>query len=191
MVHAKPEEPRAFSARPIGVVRSLNREASGTPIQPAFAEEVEAEVVVDGEFEEALKDLEGFERIWLVTWLDRTRPFRPLVVPYRDTRHRGLFATRAPSRPNPIGLSVVRLIRREGRVLHIRGCDLLDGTPVLDIKPYVPGVRRTSRVRRRVARRHGGKPAHRGRTVPHHRQRRPNPRRLTSPWLNRGVQPGT
>jgi tRNA-Thr(GGU) m(6)t(6)A37 methyltransferase TsaA len=138
MVHAKPEEPRAFSARPIGVVRSPYREASGTPIQPAFAEEVEAEVVVDGEFEEALKDLEGFERIWLVTWLDRARPFRPLVVPYRDTRHRGLFATRAPSRPNPIGLSVVRLIRREGRVLHIRGCDLLDGTPVLDIKPYVP-----------------------------------------------------
>jgi tRNA-Thr(GGU) m(6)t(6)A37 methyltransferase TsaA len=137
MDHNDIEEPRTLSARAIGVVRSPHREASGTPIQPAFAEEVEADIVVDGAFEEALRDLEGFGRIWLIVWMDRAKPFRPLVVPYRDTRLRGLFATRSPSRPNPIGLSVVRLLRREGRVLRIRGCDLLDGTPVLDIKPYV------------------------------------------------------
>jgi tRNA-Thr(GGU) m(6)t(6)A37 methyltransferase TsaA len=124
--------------QPIGVVRSPHRTAAGTPIQPAYAEQVDGEIVVDRRFESALADIEGFERIWLVYWFDRTGPFKPRVVPYRDTREHGLFATRAPSRPNPIGLSVVRLLGREGNVLRVRGLDILDGTPLLDIKPYVP-----------------------------------------------------
>jgi tRNA-Thr(GGU) m(6)t(6)A37 methyltransferase TsaA len=70
--------------------------------------------------------------------MDRVVPFRPRVVPYRDTRERGLFATRSPCRPNPIGLSVVRLVRREGHLLHVAGVDILNGTPLLDVKPYVP-----------------------------------------------------
>jgi len=124
--------------QPIGVVRSQHRTAAGTPIQPAYAQQVEGEVVVDAGFEAALLDIEGFERIWLVYWFDRARPFQPEVIPYRDNRPHGLFATRAPSRPNPIGLSVVRLLAREDNVLRVQGIDILDGTPLLDIKPYVP-----------------------------------------------------
>ena len=124
--------------QPIGVVRSPHRSATGTPIQPAYAPQVEGEVVVDAGFEAALLDIEGFERIWLVYWFDRARLFQPQVIPYRDNRPHGLFATRAPSRPNPIGLSVVRLLARENNVLRVRGIDILDGTPLVDIKPYVP-----------------------------------------------------
>ena len=124
--------------RPIGVVRSPHRTAIGTPIQPVYAEECEGEVIVDEEFAPALADIEGFERIWLIYWLDRAEPFRPRVVPYRDTREHGLFATRSPCRPNAIGMSVVRLLSCEGRTLRVCGVDILDGTPLLDIKPYVP-----------------------------------------------------
>lgn len=124
--------------RPIGVIRTPFAEAYGTPIQPAFAEGATGEVVVEEAFEPALLDLDGFERIWLVYWFDRCVPYQPRVIPYRDTRERGLFATRSPCRPNPIGLSVVRLLGRQGRVLQVAGVDMLDGTPLLDIKPYVP-----------------------------------------------------
>lgn len=124
--------------QPIGIIRSPHHTAAGTPIQPAYAEQVDGEVFVDTRFESALADIEGFERIWLVYCLDRANPFKPSVVPYRDTKEHGLFATRAPSRPNPIGLSVVRLLGRQGSVLRVRGLDILDGTPLLDIKPYVP-----------------------------------------------------
>lgn len=122
----------------IGVIRSPHRAPVGTPIQPAFADDSEGEVVVHQGFDAALDDIDGFERIWLVYFFDRAKPFAPRVVPYRDTREHGLFATRAPSRPNPIGMSVVRLLGREGNVLRVRGLDVLDGTPLLDIKPYVP-----------------------------------------------------
>jgi tRNA-Thr(GGU) m(6)t(6)A37 methyltransferase TsaA len=76
--------------------------------------------------------------VWLVYWFDRAGPYKPRVVPYRDTHERGLFATRSPCRPNPIGVSVVRLLGREGNVLRVGGIDILDRTPLLDIKPYVP-----------------------------------------------------
>lgn len=111
---------------------------AGTPIQSVYAQGVEGQVVVDERFADALDDIDGFERLWLVYWMDRVSAFRPRVVPYRDTRERGLFATRSPSRPNPIGLSVVRLKRREGRLLYVSDVDMLDGSPLLDIKPYVP-----------------------------------------------------
>lgn len=124
--------------RVIGRVYTPFTEGAGTPIQPAYAQDAEGTAVVDEPFATALDDLDGFERIWLLFWMDRVVPFRPRVVPYRDTRERGLFATRSPSRPNPIGLSVVRLVRREGRVLHVAGVDILNGTPLLDVKPYVP-----------------------------------------------------
>jgi tRNA (adenine37-N6)-methyltransferase len=123
--------------RPIGVIRTRFHEPQGTPIQPMYASGSLGEVVVDEEFEPALADLEGFERVWLIYWFDRGGPYEPRVVPYRDTQTHGLFATRAPNRPNPIGVSVVRLLRREGRVLHVADVDILDGTPLLDIKPYV------------------------------------------------------
>jgi tRNA-Thr(GGU) m(6)t(6)A37 methyltransferase TsaA len=122
----------------IGRIRTPFTKGAGTPIQPAFAKGAEGRIVVDEAFAEALSDIEGFERIWLVYRMDRAGPFRPLVVPFRDTRERGLFATRAPCRPNPIGLSVVRLLERDGNSLRVADVDMLDGTPLLDIKPYVP-----------------------------------------------------
>ena len=124
--------------RVIGRICTPFTDGEGTPIQPAYAQGATGEVVVDAGYADALEDVDGFERVWLIYWMDRAVPFRAHVVPYRDTRERGLFSTRAPCRPNPIGMSVVRLLGREGRVLRVAEVDILDGTPLLDIKPYVP-----------------------------------------------------
>ncbi len=129
---------RELGLQPIGVIRTPFKEASGTPIQPAYARGVEGVVVVDDAFEPALADIEGFERVWLIYWLHLVGPYKPRVVPYRDTREHGLFATRSPCRPNPIGISAVRILSRDGGKLRIEGIDVLDETPLLDIKPYVP-----------------------------------------------------
>lgn len=131
-------ETTKITLNPVGVIRSPHLAPAGTPIQPAYAEQCDGEVVVNPEYEVALADLDGFERVWLIYWFDRAGPYKPQVVPYRDTREHGLFATRSPCRPNPIGMSVVRLLGRERNVLRVRGIDILDGTPVIDIKPYVP-----------------------------------------------------
>ena len=90
------------------------------------------------EYAEGLRDLEGFERLWLIYRLHKASPGPLRVIPFRDTTERGVFATRAPCRPNAIGLSCVRLLSVAGNVLTIGGVDILDGTPLLDIKPYVP-----------------------------------------------------
>ena len=127
-----------FPMRPIGVVRSPFREQDGTPIQPSFAEGAEGVIEVEPSYTPALADLVGFERIWVLYVFHRARPFAPLVVPYRDDRPRGLFATRAPGRPNPIGMSALRLLAVEGSTVKVADLDVLDGTPVLDLKPYVP-----------------------------------------------------
>jgi tRNA-Thr(GGU) m(6)t(6)A37 methyltransferase TsaA len=124
--------------QPIGTIRTPYLEAHGTPIQTAYGEGIEGLVLIDEMYAPALDDIEGFERLWLIYWMDRTGPFRPRVVPYRDTKEHGLFATRSPSRPNSIGISVVRLLRREGATLRVGDIDILDGTPLLDIKPYIP-----------------------------------------------------
>jgi tRNA-Thr(GGU) m(6)t(6)A37 methyltransferase TsaA len=123
--------------RPIGLLHSPHQTASGTPIQPSRARGIEGTVEIEEEYFEALTDLDGFSHIILICHLHKASPFKLKVVPYLDTELRGLFATRSPSRPNPIGLSVVRLLGIDDRVLRIEGVDLLDGTPVLDIKPYV------------------------------------------------------
>jgi len=127
-----------MQVEPIGIIRSPFTDAPGTPIQPAFAAGAEGTVEVAEAFAEGLRDLDGFERIWLVYWFARASPARLAVTPFRDTAARGVFATRAPCRPNPIGLSAVRLLRVEGCTLHVADIDVLDGTPLLDIKPYVP-----------------------------------------------------
>jgi len=123
----------SFTVHPIGVIHSPFAEQADTPIQPAYAEGAEGSLVLFDEYAEALKDLEGFERIWVIFLFHHAREFTPLVVPYRDDTLRGLFATRAPSLPNPIGLSALRLLAVEGRRVHV-------ATPLLDIKPYVPRV---------------------------------------------------
>jgi len=124
--------------RVVGRIHTPFVEASGTPIQAVYARGAVGRVVVDTAFAEALDDIEGFERVWLIYWMDRVCSFKPHVVPYRDTRERGLFATRSPCRPNPIGISVVRLLDREGGCVRVADVDMLDNTPLLDIKPYVP-----------------------------------------------------
>ena len=129
---------KALSLNPIGVIHSPFNDQSGTPIQPATAGDINGYVEVLPEYAKGLKDLGGFDRIWLIYVFDRARPWQPLVVPYRDTVERGLFSTRAPARPCPIGLSVVQLVSVSGCRLEVRGIDILDGTPLLDIKPYVP-----------------------------------------------------
>ena len=121
----------------IGVIHSPFKEPAGTPIQPSFAEGTEGIVEVFPEYAEGLQDLDGFERIWLLYWFDRAPSPRLRVVPFRDEVQRGLFATRMPCRPNPLGLSCVRLLGIQHNVLAIGGVDILDGTPLLDIKPYV------------------------------------------------------
>ena len=123
--------------QPIGFVRSPHQTTTGTPIQPSRARGIEGTIEIAAEYGEALADLDGFSHIILICHLHKASEFKLKVVPYLDTELRGLFATRAPSRPNPIGLSIVRLLGIDGCVLRIEGVDLLDGTPVLDIKPYV------------------------------------------------------
>jgi len=127
----------AIKVTPIGYVRSGFKMQEGTPIQPSFAKKVKGEVVVKPEYLDALLDIDGFERIWVIYLFHRAGPFKHQVTPYRDTVKHGLFATRAPSRPNPVGMSVVKLLRVDQNILYVSGVDILDGTPVLDIKPYV------------------------------------------------------
>lgn len=122
----------------IGVIHSPFLEAAGTPIQTVYGRDVEGKIILYDPFSDALDHIEGFERIWLLYWMDRTGQFKPRVIPYRDTVEHGLFATRSPNRPNPIGMSIVRFLRREGAALFVADMDILDGTPLIDIKPYVP-----------------------------------------------------
>lgn len=124
---------------PIGIVHSPFGERADAPRQPVVAADVEGtvELFAGHGYEDAVCDLAAWDHIWLVVWFDRNRGFRPKVTPPRGDQKRGLFATRSPYRPNPIGLSAVRLLSVTGLTLGVRGLDLLDGTPVLDIKPYV------------------------------------------------------
>ncbi len=123
---------------PIGTIRSPFPSEEGMPIQPSGAGNAVGEVVVDAAYAEGLADVEGFSHIILLYWFHRVEGYSLTVRPFLEERSRGLFATRAPRRPNPIGLSVVQLIERRDTVLRIRGVDVVDGTPLLDIKPYVP-----------------------------------------------------
>jgi tRNA-Thr(GGU) m(6)t(6)A37 methyltransferase TsaA len=133
--------PGEWTVQPIGVVHSPFLEPTGTPVQPAFAGEgATGTIEVFGTFVEGLSDIEGFERIWVLAWLDRSKPARMRVVPFLDDHRRGLFSTRSPNRPNPIGISALRLLGRAGGVLEVADLDLLDGTPVLDIKPYAQSI---------------------------------------------------
>lgn len=124
--------------RPIGIIHSPFTEPRGMPIQPAGARGVAGTVEVFDEFRDGLADLDGFSHVILLYHFHRSEGFSLSVVPFLDAQARGVFATRAPRRPNPIGLSVVKLCAVEGGVLHIENVDVLDGTPLLDIKPYVP-----------------------------------------------------
>ena len=126
-----------FVMRAIGVIRTPFTELKGMPIQPVFSQAV-GRVEVFPEYAEGLKDLEAFSFVILVYALHRSDGFTLSVKPFLDDIARGIFATRHPRRPNPIGISTVRLLSCRDNVLEIEGIDVLDGTPLLDIKPYVP-----------------------------------------------------
>ncbi|HWR38944.1 MAG TPA: tRNA (N6-threonylcarbamoyladenosine(37)-N6)-methyltransferase TrmO [Patescibacteria group bacterium] len=126
-----------LSLQHIGVIRTPFAEPKGTPIQPTAAQDVEGVVEVFSAYAEGLKDIEGFSHLILLYQLHLAKPADLLVKPFLGNELHGVFATRSPARPNPLGLSVVRLIRREGHLLHIRDVDIVAGTPLLDIKPYV------------------------------------------------------
>lgn len=138
MMSATNSEP-LIQLRMIGRIRTSFQHAPGTPIQCAFSKGEEAIVEIFPAYQEGLKDLNGFERIWLLYHLDRATNAELLVRPYLDneTSH-GIFATRSPARPNPIGISAVRLLEVRSDRLIIADIDMLDGTPLLDIKPYIP-----------------------------------------------------
>jgi len=126
----------AVSFRPIGIIHSEHRSKGKTPIQPVYAQECLGRAVIFPEFAEGLRDIEEFSHIYLVFHIHEAESAKLLVKPFLHPVEHGIFATRAPCRPNPIGLSVVELIRREGNILYLKGLDILDGTPLLDIKPY-------------------------------------------------------
>lgn len=148
-----------YPISPIGIVHSPFVQAQGTPVQPfaarehlggcadplelPFAPRTSAQggvgtLEINAEWEEALLHLEGFSRAWILFWCHRSAPAQKVAIPYRDTVPHGLFATRAPARPNPIGLSCVRITGIRGRFVHVAEMDALHGSPLLDIKPYVP-----------------------------------------------------
>ena len=124
--------------KPIGIIHTLFTKPEGMPIQPTGAAGIRGTIELFDEYHAGLKDLEGFSHIILLYHFHRSQGFNLQVVPFMDSELRGLFATRAPKRPNPIGISVVQLDKIENGVLHIQNVDIMDGTPLLDIKPYVP-----------------------------------------------------
>lgn len=121
---------------PIGIIHSPHTEPSKTPIQPCYASGIKGKVEVFPEYAEGLLDLDGYSHIYLIYHFNNAAPGSMRAKPFLQDKEHGLFATRLPSRPNRIGLSIVELERIEGNVLHILGVDTLDGTPLLDIKPY-------------------------------------------------------
>ena len=123
---------------PIGVVHSPFKDVKGMPIQAAAAGRVAGTIEVEPAYRDGLKDLEGFSHIILLYHFHHCQGYTLEVKPFMDDHMRGVFATRAPQRPNPIGISVVRLVKVQGCVLFIEDVDIVDGTPLLDIKPFVP-----------------------------------------------------
>ncbi len=131
-------ELQVLECRPIGIIKTPFDSPKGTPIQPPGGKDIEGKIEVFPEFQKGLKDIEGFSHLILLYHCHKAKPFSLLVKPFLDDALHGVFATRAPSRPNSIGLSIVSLIRVEGCDLFIKDVDIVNNTPLLDIKPYVP-----------------------------------------------------
>ena len=129
---------RKISFKRIGVIHSPFTEPAGTPIQPPGADGAEGKVELFPEYTKGLEDLEGFSHIFLIYYFHKSRGGPLRFKPFLDEHYHGVFAMRGSARPNSIGLSVLALERIEDNILHVRDVDILDGTPLLDIKPYVP-----------------------------------------------------
>jgi tRNA (adenine37-N6)-methyltransferase len=129
-----------FTMKPIGTIRSPFTVTSQIPKGCGAHHDADGILEVLPEFEQGLKDIEGFSHLFVIWVFDRSGGYDLLGTPPTDNREHGVFATRSPRRPNPIGLTVVRLLGREGARLHVAGLDMLDGTPILDLKPYLSSV---------------------------------------------------
>ena len=123
--------------KPIGIIHTPFVEIEGVPIQPSAAKGIKGHVILNKNFMQGLADLDGFSHIYLIYHLHLAKAFELKIIPFLDNKKRGLFSTRAPNRPNPIGLSVVKLTAIESNILRIENVDIIDGTPLLDIKPFV------------------------------------------------------
>ncbi len=132
---------------PIGIIRSPFKQLNGMPIQPTSETSAAGQLEIYPEFAEGLKDLGGFSHVYLLYHLHKVRRSKLTVIPFLDNAPHGIFATRAPAHPNPIGLSLVKIVRVEGNFVHVEGIDILNGTPLLDIKPYIPEFEETHKVR--------------------------------------------
>ena len=129
-----------ISYTPIGIIHSPFTELDGMPIQPSAGKGIKGHILINESFLEGLADLDGFSHIWLLYHLHLSDSYSLKVVPFLDDQLRGIFSTRAPKRPNPIGLSVVKLNKIVMNRLEIENVDIINGTPLLDIKPYVPDM---------------------------------------------------
>jgi tRNA-Thr(GGU) m(6)t(6)A37 methyltransferase TsaA len=140
MVNTPRPEPATLTLRPIGIVHSPFKERSSAPRQAAASAGAlgQLELFQHSSVEHALLDLDSFRFIWVLFWFHQNEGYKPKVLPPRSSKRRGVFATRSPYRPNPIGLSAVELLGIRGRLLDVRNLDILDQTPILDLKPYLP-----------------------------------------------------
>lgn len=132
--------PLCFRCRPIGYVRSPYKDTQEIPKGLGAKHEAQGILEILAEFEPGLTDIEGFSHLIVIWTFDRAEGFSLVGTPPSDDRPHGVFATRSPQRPNPIGLTIVELLGRAGAVLRVRGIDMLEGTPILDIKPYLSNV---------------------------------------------------
>lgn len=123
---------------PIGIIKTPFKSLEGMPIQPIGAKNVKGKIILKDEYQQGLKDLDGFSHIILIYQLHLSKGYKLHVKPFLDNEERGIFATRAPKRPNQIGMSVVCLDNIEGCNVYISNVDIVNGTPLLDIKPYIP-----------------------------------------------------
>lgn len=132
--------------KPIGIIKTPFKDKKDTPIQPYKSKTI-GKVKVFKKYQEGLEDIEGFSHLILLYRFHKSRGYQLKIKPFLDDKLKGLFATRYPRRPNQIGLTIVKLLKRRGRVLLVSGVDIIDGTPLLDIKPYVPNFSRKEKVR--------------------------------------------
>jgi tRNA-Thr(GGU) m(6)t(6)A37 methyltransferase TsaA len=124
----------------IGIIHTPYKTKDGMPIQPSGAKGIKGTIKINPDLAEGLKDLEGFSHVILLYHFHKVTDYELMVVPFMDDQLRGVFSTRAPKRPNSIGLSVVKLNGVEGNILHVENIDVLDGTPLIDIKPLIPDI---------------------------------------------------
>ncbi|MBD3168033.1 MAG: tRNA (N6-threonylcarbamoyladenosine(37)-N6)-methyltransferase TrmO [candidate division Zixibacteria bacterium] len=129
-----------LTIKPIGIIHTGFKEKKGTPIQGGLFPDTEGRAEIFPEYHECLKDLDGFSHLIFLYHFNQSGSWKPLVVPYLDDTERGVFSTRAPRRPNPIGMTVIELVKIEKGVIYFNRADMLEGTPLVDIKPFVPKI---------------------------------------------------